>query len=115
MNPDTLTANIDTTLAPLNPLPATRVSTEIADEIPLLYAQAGCPWCSEVEGFLDEHGIGYHRVDVSRDATARLILERSSGQTKVPTLDWHGKILAAFGVEELVPFLRDQGVRLEDS
>ena len=29
--------------------------------------------------------------------------------------DWHGKILADFGLDELVPFLQQQNVKLEDS
>ena len=40
---------------------------------------------------------------------------RKSGQTKAPTLDWYGEVLADFGVEELVPFLRQRNVKLEDS
>lgn len=28
-----------------------------------------------------------------------------SGQSKAPTLDWDGEVLADFGVDELVPFL----------
>jgi hypothetical protein len=33
-----------------------------------------------------------------------------SGQTKAPTMDWHGEVLADFGVAELEPFLRQRGV-----
>jgi hypothetical protein len=29
-----------------------------------------------------------------------------SGQSKAPTLDWHGQVLADFGVDELISFLR---------
>jgi hypothetical protein len=42
-------------------------------------------------------------------------MQEKSGQTKAPTLDWHGKILADFDTEELVPFLQEQDVKLEDS
>ncbi|MES2695282.1 MAG: hypothetical protein V4773_17535 [Verrucomicrobiota bacterium] len=42
-------------------------------------------------------------------------MQKKSGQTKAPTLDWKGKILADFGTDELVPFLRDRNVKLEDS
>jgi hypothetical protein len=42
-------------------------------------------------------------------------MQKKSGQTKAPTLDWHGKILADFGVEELIPFLQAQNVKMEDS
>ena len=42
-------------------------------------------------------------------------MQRKSGQSRAPTLDWHGKILADFGVDELKPFLQRQNVKLEDS
>ena len=37
-----------------------------------------------------------------------------SRQSKAPVLDWHGKILTDFGVDELVPFLQKQNVKLAD-
>lgn len=40
---------------------------------------------------------------------------KKSDQTKAPTLDWGGKILANLGVGELLPFLHAQGVELEGS
>jgi glutaredoxin 3 len=85
------------------------------EDLPILYIKPGCPWCIEATAWLDEHGIPYRRVDVVADAGARAEMERKSRQSKAPTLDWHGKILADFGVEELVPFLRAQNVKLEDS
>ena len=33
-----------------------------------------------------------------------------SGQSKTPTMDWNGEVLADFGVDELVPFLKERGV-----
>lgn len=84
-------------------------------DLPVLYIKPACPWCTEVVGFLDEHGIPYRRVDITQDAGARAEMERFSGQGMVPTLDWNGEVLADFGVDELVPFLRSRNVKLEDS
>lgn len=84
-------------------------------ELPVLYVKTGCPWCHEVIEFLSDHGIGYREKNVSRDATARTEMERVSGQGKAPVLDWHGTILADFGVDELKPFLHQHNVVLEDS
>jgi len=84
-------------------------------ELPILYIKSGCPWCTEVASFLSEHGIGYREQNVSQDQDALADMQRTSGQTKAPVLDWHGKILADFGVEELKPFLQLQGVKFEDS
>ncbi len=83
--------------------------------LPVLYLKPGCPWCVEVVAFLREHGIAYREQDVIADAAARAEMFKKSGQTKAPTLDWSGKILADFGVDELVPFLRAQGVALRMS
>ena len=83
--------------------------------LPLLYIKPGCPWCHEVTAFLGEHGIGYREVNVLEDRDAFGEMQAKSGQSRVPTLDWHGKILADFGVAELVPFLQKQNVKLEDS
>ena len=87
----------------------------IADDLPILYVKSGCPWCHEAVGFLREHGIGYREKDVSRDPAAMEELQRKSRQTKAPTLDWHGDILADFGVDELREFLLAHEAKLEDS
>ena len=86
-----------------------------AKELPILYVKPGCPWCEEVVAFMDDHGVGYRLQDVTRDPAAYAEMQKKSKQTKAPTLDWNGKILADFGTDELVPFLQQQNVKLEDS
>lgn len=95
--------------------PASPATPTPMDPLPVLYTKPGCPWCEEVTAFLDEHGIPYRDIDITADTSAADALRRKSGQGKVPTLDWHGKVLADFGVEELVPFLRAREVKLEDN
>ena len=85
------------------------------DDLPILYVKPGCPWCSEAIEFLRGHGVDYRERNVLADANAMQEMQHKSGQTRTPTLDWRGKILADFGVDELVPFLRSQNVKLEDS
>jgi len=85
------------------------------ENLPILYVKTGCPWCAEVIDFLMSKGISYTEKNVSRDPAAAEEMRRKSGQTSAPTLDWHGQILADFGVDELKPFLRKQNVQLEDS
>ena len=82
---------------------------------PILYVKPGCPYCTEVISFLDEHGVSYTQKDVIRDPAAFEEMKAKSGQTKAPTLDWYGKVLADFGVEELKPFLQELEVKLEDN
>jgi glutaredoxin len=86
-----------------------------SNELPLLYVKTGCSYCSDAVKFLGEHGIGFRQINVTDDANAFAEMQKKSNQTKAPTLDWNGKILADFGVEELVPFLQSQNVKLEDS
>lgn len=71
----------------------------------VLYVKRGCPWCVEVEEYFDEHSIEVRKVVVSGDKEAMAEMVELSGQSKAPTLNWEGEILADFGVDELVPFL----------
>lgn len=72
----------------------------------VLYVKNGCPWCVEVEEYLAEKGIVVRRVVVSGNRDAMEEMVALSGQSKAPTLDWDGDVLADFGVDELVPFLK---------
>lgn len=98
-----------------NQAKSTEAPARASDDLPILYVKSGCPWCEEVVGFLRDHGIGYRERLVSGDTAAFGEMQRASGQTKAPVLDWRGDVLADFGVDELVPFLRAKNVKLEDS
>jgi len=77
---------------------------------PKLYVKTGCPWCEEVLAFMDAQGLAYTEVVVSGNREAMNEMVAVSGQSKAPTMDWDGEVLADFGVDELVPFLRQRGV-----
>ena len=79
-------------------------------KLPILYIKPGCPWCDEVVEWLDRKGIEVNAVVVSGNPEAMREMVALSGQTKAPTMNWHGEVLADFGVDELVPFLRKRGV-----
>ncbi len=81
----------------------------MSDSLPRLFVKTGCPWCHEVMEYLDAGNMGYEKITVTGDAAAMQEMVELSGQSKAPVLDWHGKVLADFGVEELVPFL--EGLR----
>ncbi|MEM9445115.1 MAG: glutaredoxin family protein [Verrucomicrobiota bacterium] len=76
--------------------------------IPTLYVKTGCPWCEQVINYLDENKIKYDKVVVTGDEEAFSEMRQLSGQTKAPTMDWDGQVLADFGVEELIEFLKDK-------
>jgi len=79
-------------------------------DLPVLYIKPGCPWCDDVVAWLDQRKIEVETLVVSGNREAMAEMVALSGQSKAPTLDWHGDVLADFGVEELVPFLKKRGV-----
>jgi glutaredoxin 3 len=76
-------------------------------DLPILYVKTGCPWCDEVLDYFAKHKIDVQTVVVSGNPAAMQEMVALSGQSKAPTMNWYGTILADFGVEELVPFLRE--------
>lgn len=56
--------------------------------------------------YLDQRGIAYEQVDVRGSDSKMRKLQELSGQTKTPTLDWNGDVLADFGTDELEEFLK---------
>ncbi|MGA0898868.1 MAG: glutaredoxin family protein [Luteolibacter sp.] len=76
--------------------------------LPILYIKPGCPWCDDVIAYLKKHEIEVETVIVSGNPEAMQEMIELSGQSKAPTMNWHGEVLADFGVEELVPFLERQ-------
>lgn len=96
-------------------LAAGAVLIAMSTELPILYVKTGCGWCHQASAFLSEHGIGYREINVTDDDAACSTMQRVSHQTRAPVLDWHGKILADFGLDQLKPFLHAQNVQFEDS
>ena len=78
--------------------------------LPILYIKPGCPWCVEVVDYLAQKEIEVREVIVSGNRDAMQELIDLSGQSKAPTMNWHGEVLADFGVDELVPFLKGKGI-----
>ncbi len=77
---------------------------------PILYIKPSCPWCVDVVDFLARKRIEVETVVVSGNPAAMREMVELSGQSKAPTMDWHGDVLADFGVDELIPFLQQRGV-----
>ncbi|HEY0367971.1 MAG TPA: glutaredoxin family protein [Chthoniobacterales bacterium] len=75
---------------------------------PTLYVKTGCPYCKAAIDYLDNNGIAFNKVDVREQPAKMQELQDVSGQTKTPTLDWDGDVLADFGVEDLEEFLADR-------
>ncbi|MEO5916753.1 MAG: glutaredoxin family protein [Luteolibacter sp.] len=79
-------------------------------DLPILYIKPGCPWCDEVVDYLHRKKIEVETIAVSGNRAAMEEMVNLSGQSKAPTMDWHGEVLADFGVDELIPFLKSHGI-----
>jgi glutaredoxin 3 len=71
-----------------------------------LFIKPGCPWCDEAIDWLDGRKIAYQTLDVIRDTAARAEMRELTGQTKAPSIDVDGHILADFGADELETWWR---------
>ncbi len=69
-----------------------------------LFVKSGCPWCHEAEDWLKERGIQYETLNVTTDSAARAEMRELTGQTRAPSIEVDGEILADFGADELALF-----------
>jgi monothiol glutaredoxin len=74
-----------------------------------LFIKPGCPWCDEAIEWLDQRGIRYELLDVIRNAAARQEMRELTGQTRAPSMEADGEVLADFGADELEAWWREQG------
>jgi len=77
-----------------------------------LFIKPGCPWCDEAIEWLDARGIRYETLDVIRNATARREMHELTGQTKAPSIDVDGQILADFGADELEEWWKENNFQV---
>ncbi len=75
-----------------------------------LFIKPGCPWCDEAIDWLDAHRIKYQTLDVNGDAAARREMHELTGQTKAPSIEVDGEILADFGADELEAWWKKMGL-----
>jgi len=75
-----------------------------------VYIKPGCPWCVQVEAYLQKEGFEYNAIDVIADDEAFERMRQIFGQTSAPSMTVGDLKLADFGVEELVPFLEEHGL-----
>ncbi|QGY45480.1 NrdH-redoxin [Maribellus comscasis] len=61
-----------------------------------VYTTPTCTWCNTIKRHLQENGIRYREVDVSKDQKAAEEMVRRSGQQGVPQTDINGEIIVGF-------------------
>ncbi len=75
-----------------------------------IYVKPGCPWCIDAVAWLEKAGYEFRVLDVFADPAHFDEMRRLSGQSRAPTMTYGDLVLADFGVDELVPFLREHGI-----
>lgn len=76
----------------------------------IVYRKSGCPWSAAVMGFLNEMNIPYQVKNITSNPKYAEELQAKSGQTKSPTLELEGKLLADASMEEVAKALEQRGI-----
>lgn len=74
-----------------------------------LFVKPGCPWCEEAIDWLESNGIKHELLDVTKNAEARDELHELTGQTRAPSIDVDGQVLADFDADELEAWWESSG------
>lgn len=67
----------------------------------VIYSTPTCPYCKKAKAYLQEKGIEYADIDVSRNETAQKEMMEKSGTISVPVIDIGGKIIAGFDKDKI--------------
>lgn len=62
----------------------------------LVFTTPTCPWCRRAKQYLQERGVPFREVDVSRDPAAARDLVRRTGQMGVPVIEIDGRPIVGF-------------------
>ena len=76
----------------------------------IVYTKTGCRWCKGVLDLLNEKKVEYEERNVTTNKAYFDEMVRISGQTKAPTIDIDGEILADSDKDQLAEYLRKEGV-----
>lgn len=76
----------------------------------IIYTKTGCPWCIDALNYLKTKEIPFEEREVRSNPDFMRELEEKSGQSKAPTLDLNGEILADTDVEAIDLFLKEKGI-----
>jgi len=74
-----------------------------------VYTADGCSWCRLVKQFLDEKGVRYQEVDITRQPERLAELVSKSMQTSVPVTDVNGAVIIGYNREALERALQAHG------
>ena len=72
----------------------------------IIYTKTGCPWCREALDFLNKNNIKYEEREVLGNKKYFDKLVEKSKQSKTPTLDIEGYILADTDAGQIEQYLK---------
>jgi glutaredoxin-like YruB-family protein len=70
-----------------------------------VFSTPSCPYCIVLKKFLEENGIAFEDIDVSKDEEAVNEMVQKSGQMGVPVIEIDGKIVVGFDREKICQLL----------
>ena len=76
----------------------------------IIYTKTGCPWCIDALAFLKDNKVQFEEREVRNNSDFMKELEQKSGQSKTPTLDLDGEILADTDKDAIEVFLKEKGI-----
>lgn len=82
------------------------VEEVLAESVVKVYSTPTCPHCDSVKIFLQQNGIGFKEIDVTKNPSASQELEAKTGGSFVPTVDVNGKIVVGYDEEKLKELLQ---------
>ncbi len=77
----------------------------------ILYTKKGCPWCDGVRDLLNEKKVQFEEREVLGNKKYFDEMIVKSGQSKAPTLDIDGEILADSDRDQVEKYLKGRGVK----
>ncbi len=77
----------------------------------ILYTKKSCPWCDDVRDLLSENNVRYEEREVLSNKRFFDEMVAKSDQSKAPTLDIDGEIIADSDKDQVAKYLKDKGVK----
>ncbi len=76
----------------------------------IIYTKTGCPWCDDALALLRSKDVPFEEREVLGNKAYFDEMIAKSGQTKAPTLDIDGHILADSDAGQIEAYLKEKGV-----
>jgi len=72
-----------------------------------VYSTPTCPWCTKVKEYLQELGVDYEEIDVSKDRAAAMEMVRQTGQMGVPVTFVGDKFVVGYDPDAINELLKE--------